>query len=153
MELFEDFTDFIDLMNKFEVPYMVVGGYAVMAHGEPRFTEDFDIWIKPSVENGVKMMKVLAAFGFVLKGLTNKDFEKEDIVIQLGYAPGRIDILGSISGITFDEAYPERVLRKLGDIDIWFIGLGALIRNKESTNREKDRVDVKQLKKLLLKRK
>lgn len=153
MELLEDIVDFIALLNKHDVPYMVVGGYAVMVHGEPRFTEDFDIWIKPSVENGVKMMTVLKEFGFIVKGLSNKDFEKEDIVVQLGYPPGRIDILGSISGVTFDEAYPHKVLRKLGPIEIWFIGLNELIRNKESTGRDKDRADVTQLKKLLLKKK
>ena len=151
MELANDFIDFIQLLNGYEVPYMIVGGYAVMAHGQPRYTEDIDVWIKPSVENGQKMMLVLKDFGFVLKGLTEKDFEKENMVIQMGYAPGRIDMMSSISGVTFDEAYPHRVLKKLNDIDIWFIGLKELIKNKEATGRDQDIVDAKKLKKIFLK--
>ena len=151
MKLTNDYIDFIQLLNENEVPYMVVGGYAVMAHGNPRFTMDFDIWIKPSVEIGKKMMTVLKDFGFVLKGLSEKDFEKDEMVVQLGYEPGRIDILCSISGVSFDEAYPHKVLKKLNNNDIWFIGLKDLIKNKEATGRDQDIVDAKKLRKIFLK--
>jgi predicted nucleotidyltransferase len=152
MELANDFIDFIELLNNHKVEYMIVGGYAVMAHGQPRYTEDFDIWIKPSDVNAEKMMVVLKEFGFVLKGLSKEDFEVEDMVVQLGYPPLRIDLMGSISGVTFDEAFPHKILRKIGQIEMNFIGLNELVRNKETTGRKKDIVDAEQLKKLVIKK-
>jgi len=152
MELANDFVDFIVLLNRFEVAYMIVGGYAVMAHGQPRFTEDLDIWIKPSGENAVKVMNVLKEFGFALKGLSNKDFESENMVVQLGYPPLRIDLMSSIDGVTFDEAYADKTFKSLGENVMNFIGLKELIRNKESSGRKKDMVDAEQLKKLILKK-
>lgn len=152
MELANDFIEFIELLNNHKVEYMIVGGYAVMAHGQPRYTEDFDIWIKPSDVNAEKMMVVLKEFGFVLKGLSKEDFEVEDMVVQLGYPPLRIDLMGSISGVTFDEAFPHKILRKIGQIEMNFIGLNELVRNKETTGRKKDIVDAEQLKKLVLKK-
>ena len=74
------------------------------------------------------------------------------MVVRLGFPPGRIDIVGSISGITFDEVYPERILKKLGNVEIWFIGLNTLIQNKEATGRKKDIVDAEQLRRLILKK-
>lgn len=152
MELANDFIDFIELLNNHKVEYMIVGGYAVMAHGQPRYTEDFDIWIKPSDVNAEKMMVVLKEFGFVLKELSKEDFEVEDMVVQLGYPPLRIDLMGSISGVTFDEAFPHKILRKIGQIEMNFIGLNELVRNKETTGRKKDIVDAEQLKKLVIKK-
>ncbi len=152
MELANDFVDFIELLNSHGVEYMIVGGYAVMAHGQPRYTEDFDIWIKPSSINAEKMMVVLKEFGFVLKGLAKEDFEVEDMVVQLGYPPLRIDLLGSISGVTFDEAFPQKILRKVGQTEMNFIGLNELVKNKETTGRKKDIVDAEQLKKLVIKK-
>lgn len=153
MELANDFVDFIRLLNRHSVAYMIVGGYAVMAHGEPRFTEDFDIWIRPEKSNAEKMMLVLKDFGFALKGISQEDFEQEEMVVQLGYPPLRIDILSSISGVGFEEAYPQRVIKKLGDIEMSFIGLKELIKNKDATGRKKDQLDSEQLKRLVLKRK
>jgi len=152
MELANDFADFVDLLNRYDVRYMIVGGYAVMAHGHPRFTEDFDIWIKPTPENAEKIIVVLKDFGFVLKGLTKSDFEREDVVIQLGYPPLRIDLMSSISGVSFDDAYANHVLKKLGSSQMHFIGLRDLIKNKEATGREKDLLDAKQLNKLIINR-
>src|SRR4051812_19873836 len=94
-----DFADMVDLLNKHSVYYMVVGGYAVAAHGRPRFTEDFDIWIKPERENSLKIWEALKEFGYgEVQGLSPKDFENENMVIQLGFPPLRIDILCGISG-------------------------------------------------------
>lgn len=97
-------------------------------------------------------MVVLKEFGFVLKGLSKEDFEVEDMVVQLGYPPLRIDLMGSISGVTFDEAFPHKILRKIGQIEMNFIGLNELVRNKETTGRTKDIVDAEQLKKLVIKK-
>ena len=152
MELANDFIDFIVLLNKHEVEYMIVGGYAVMAHGQPRFTEDLDIWIKPSSENAVKVIQVLKEFGFSLKGLSENDFESENMVVQLGYPPLRIDLISSIDGVTFDEAYKDKIFKNVGDDKMNFIGLRELIKNKESSGRKKDILDAEQLKRLIIKR-
>ena len=152
MELASDFIDFIILLNRYEVAYIIVSGYAVMAHGQPRFAEYLDIWIKPSEGNAAKVIEVLKEFGFALKGLSNKDFEFENMVVQLGYPPLRIDLMSSIDGVTFEEAYKDKSLKKLGDDTINFIGLRGLIKNKESSGRKKDILDAEQLKKLILKK-
>lgn len=147
-----DFADMIELLNKHLVDYMVVGGYAVAAHGRPRFTEDFDIWIKVEKENSLKIWEALKEFGYGnVKGLSAKDFENETMVTQLGFPPLRIDILGSISGVGFDEAYKESIIRKVGNLEMRFIGLKALIDNKIASGRPKDLLDVKDLKVIQLK--
>ncbi len=151
-ELATDFAEIIDLMNKHSVEYMVVGGYAVAFHGKPRFTEDFDIWIRPTKENCDKAWIVLKEFGFGnLKGLSVADLEKKDTVVQLGYPPIRIDILSSISGVEFEDAYPDSIIRTLGALEMRFIGIRALIKNKIASGREKDLQDAKQLKKIEIK--
>jgi hypothetical protein len=105
----QDFIDFIELLNRHKVDYMIVGAHALAYHGRPRHTGDLDIWIKPSSKNASRMIKVLNDFGFGSLGLTEQDFLKENYVTQLGYPPLRIDILNAISGVEFDEAYINRV--------------------------------------------
>src|ERR1700733_2437906 len=106
----KDFVDFIELLSQHQVDYMVVGAHALSFHGRPRYTGDLDIWIKPSHDNAGKMVEVLMDFGFGSLGLTESDFLKENYVTQLGYPPLRIDILNSISGVEFDEAYSNKVV-------------------------------------------
>lgn len=95
----EDFVDFINLLNRHKVEYMVVGAHALAFHGRPRHTGDLDIWIKPSIFNAEKMINVIDDFGFSSLGLVKEDFLKDNYVTQLGYPPLRIDILNSISGV------------------------------------------------------
>src|SRR5476651_466363 len=114
MILEKDFQEFIELLNKHEVAYMVVGAHALAFHGRPRHTGDLDIWINPSEQNAIKLVDVLNEFGFGSLGLTKSDFLKENYVTQLGYPPLRIDILNTISGVEFDEAYANKVT---GDVD------------------------------------
>ena len=105
MELFNDFRDFIHLLNQHGVEYLVVGGYALAFHGKPRHTGDLDIWINISETNAVKMVTVLDKFGVSSLGLSKADFLKEGYVSQIGYPPLRIDILNSIDGISFPAGY------------------------------------------------
>ncbi|RYG05540.1 MAG: hypothetical protein EOO07_29960 [Chitinophagaceae bacterium] len=141
----QDFVDFIDLLNQHSVEYMVVGAHALAYHGRPRHTGDLDIWIKPSVENALRMIVVLHDFGFKSVGLTEQDFLRENYVTQLGYQPLRIDILNSISGVEFDEAYANKVESNVDDLRINFINVSEFIRNKEASGRTKDLSDIASL--------
>lgn len=143
-----DFQDFIQLLNKHHVKYMVVGAHALAFHGKPRHTGDLDIWIQPSSENANNMLLVLKEFGFSSLGLTIADFMKENYVTQLGYPPLRIDILNSISGVTFEEAIERSLVTQIDDLDIVYIGLAELIQNKTATGRKQDIADLESLEKL-----
>ncbi len=143
----EDFVDFIELLNRHKVEYMVVGAHALAFHGRPRHTGDLDIWIKPSIFNAEKMINVIDDFGFSSLGLVKEDFLKDNYVTQLGYPPLRIDILNSISGVDFDEAYKNRVNGEIDDLNISFINIDDFIKNKHATGREKDLGDINALKK------
>jgi hypothetical protein len=142
-----DFIDFIELLNLHHVDYMIVGAHALAYHGRPRHTGDLDIWIKPSTENASRMIAVLDDFGFSSLGLTEEDFLKDNYVTQLGYPPLRIDILNSISGVEFDEAYSNKVEAEIDDLQVNFINVAEFIKNKEATGRTKDLGDIASLKK------
>jgi hypothetical protein len=142
-----DFIDFIDLLNKYYVDYMVIGAHALAFHGRPRHTGDLDIWIQPSKENAKKMVIVLNEFGFGSLGLVESDFLKEGYVTQLGYPPLRIDILNHISGVEFDEAYLNKIEGEVDGLTVNFINITDFIKNKETTGRSKDLGDIASLKK------
>lgn len=140
-----DFVDFVQLLNDHKVKYMVVGAHALSFHGRPRHTGDLDIWIKPDQENASKMVQVIKDFGFGSLGLNEADFLRENYVTQLGYPPLRIDILNSISGVDFDEAYVARLDTKVDDLEISFISAKDFIKNKQATGRTKDLGDIASL--------
>jgi len=145
MELNQDFKEFIQLLNEKQVEYLVVGGYAVAFHGYPRYTGDIDIWVAISKENAEKVMQVLKDFGFGSLGISEEDFLKQDLVIQLGYEPIRIDILTSLTALSFAECYDFAVLANLDDLLVKFINLENLKKNKLATGRQKDLGDVENL--------
>jgi hypothetical protein len=124
----DDFVDFITLLNLHQVEYMIVGAHALAFHGRPRHTGDLDIWIKPSFENAEKMVIVLKDFGFDSLGLEKEDFLKENYVTQLGYPPLRIDILNTISGVNFDDAYKGKIVGQYENLDISFINIADLLQ-------------------------
>ncbi|MFA6247661.1 MAG: nucleotidyltransferase [Mucilaginibacter sp.] len=148
MILEKDFQEFIELLNKHKVAYMIVGAHALAFHGKPRHTGDLDIWINPTDENANKMLLVINDFGFGSVGLKKEDFLREHYVTQLGYPPLRIDILNSISGVAFEEAYNNRLFIDVDDLTISYIGLGDLIKNKAGTARKQDIADLENLYKL-----
>jgi predicted nucleotidyltransferase len=143
----QNFTDFITLLNKYDVKYLVVGGYAVVVHGFPRYTGDMDIWILKSEENADRLVKVVEEFGFKSVGLTREDFLKKDFITQLGYPPLRIDILNDLANVAFEEAWKNKKAVHIEGLDVHFIGLRDLIDAKETAGREKDIQDIKRLKK------
>ena len=140
--------DFVDLLRAFvdhDVRFMVVGAYALAIHGRPRATGDLDIWIQPSTDNAARVMRALAAFGAPLDQITESDFASPGVTYQLGVAPGRIDILTDLTGLTFDEAWPGRITRPFGEVPVAVIGLAEFIRNKRATGRAKDLGDIEGL--------
>jgi len=147
MTLDPDFEDFIQFLNQYEVDYMIVGGYAMAFHGNPRYTGDLDIWIDISESNAEKILLVIQAFGFSSLGFKKEDFLKENLINQIGYPPLRIDILTNIDGIDFKEAYTQKQVIEIEDLKANYIGLRDLIQNKKTSGREKDIIDVKTLQK------
>jgi len=142
MNLQRDLKEFIELLNSHGVEYLIVGGHAVAYHGHPRYTGDIDFFIRPSAENAARMLTVLVAFGFPDAVLDSATFTEPDKVVQLGRPPYRIDILTSISGVSFDEAWSDRVESELDRLPVCFIGKKSLVSNKRASGRAKDLADV-----------
>ena len=145
MVLNKDFREFIQLLNSHKIKYLVVGGYAVTMHGYPRYTADIDIWFCIDKSNAEKLIEALRDFGFGSLDIKINDFLNPNKVIQLGYPPNRIDLLTSISGVEFDECYPKRVNTDIAGIQIDFIDLESLKKNKKATGRHKDLNDLENL--------
>src|SRR5687767_13369358 len=123
MNLEPDFKEFVELLNRHQVDYMVVGGYALAFHGEPRFTGDMDIWIHRTEENAERMVAVMHDFGTASMGFTKEDFMDDSIVKQIGQPPLRIDILGEIDGVRYEDAVKDKQLYKSQGLSIPFIGV------------------------------
>ena len=145
MPLPEDWRAFIESLNSHGVEYVVVGAVALAHHGLPRYTGDLDILIRNSADNAQRLESVLAAFGFASLGLKAADFSDSYQVIQLGVPPNRIDLLTSLTGVTFDQAWAGRVEARVGETRVNFIGRDALILNKRVTGRAQDRADLEAL--------
>jgi hypothetical protein len=145
METQPDFRELLALFNVHHVEYLIVGGYALAFHGAPRFTGDLDIFVKPDAVNAQRILTALEAFGFASVGLTPNDFERPDQVIQLGVPPVRIDLITSITGVSWDEAWAGRVAGRYGDMPVSFIGREQFITNKRATGRTKDVADLEVL--------
>ena len=137
--------DFVDLLRAFiaaEVRFLIVGAYALALHGRPRATGDLDLWIDATPENADRVMRALASFGAPLEEISAADFAREGVTYQMGMPPGRIDLLTELTGITFADAWDDRLRRSFGDVEVDFIGRAAFIRNKRATGRPKDLGDI-----------
>jgi predicted nucleotidyltransferase len=148
MTLAQDFEDFIKLLHKNEVDYLVVGGYALAFHGKPRHTGDLDIWINNSEANAEKLLLAIADFGLSSLGLTKSDFMQEGYVTQIGYPPLRIDLLNSIDGVKFEDAFQNRLSVDVNGFNVNYIGLKEFIQNKTASGRSQDLADLKEIKKI-----
>ena len=145
MEIQPDFKELLALFNDHRVSYMIVGGYALAFHGAPRFTGDIDIYVNPDRDNAQRIVAALDAFGFASLGLKSADFEQPDRVIQLGVSPVRIDLITSITGVSWDEALAGRVPSTYGDVPIFYIGREQFVLNKRATGRNRDLADLEAL--------
>ncbi len=145
MEAQKDFKELLELFNGHKVEYMIVGSYALAYHGAPRFTGDIDIFVKPSLDNAQRILSALSDFGFGLLSLTIDDFQNPDSVVQLGVPPVRIDIMTSITGVTWQEADQGKLEGVYGDIPVYFLGREQYIANKRAIGRKKDLADLESL--------
>ncbi len=145
MELDRDFSEFIACCVARDVRFLIVGGYALAAHGHPRFTKDLDVWIWLDPDNAARLIRALDDFGFGSLGLDPADFTAPDVVVQLGHAPKRIDLLTSIDGVTFDECWPDHIVVNIGGLAVPFIDIDHLVLNKRASGRLQDLADAEAL--------
>lgn len=141
-------ADFVDLLRAFaaaDVRFLVVGAYALALYGRPRATGDLDVWVDPTPENAVRVMRALREFGAPMTEISERDFASPGVVYQIGVPPGRIDVLTDLTGLTFADAWVGRVRHAFGEIEVDFIGRDAFLRNKRATGRPKDLGDIEGL--------
>lgn len=138
-----DFLDLVDCMIGEKVEYVIVGAFALAAHGFPRATGDIDFFVRPSMENSARVVRALQRFGAPLSSaaVTAADFETPGLVYQIGIVPRRIDVITEISGVSFEEAFASKLVRDVDGRKVAFIGRESLIRNKRASARAKDLID------------
>ena len=140
-----DYKDMLQVLLDNGVKFLLVGAYAMGAHHFPRATGDIDIWVEPSAENSARVYRSLVAFGAPLQEIDESTFATPGIVFQIGVAPRRIDIITTISGVGFAEAYDHGQVIEIEGLPIPVLSLDDLIRNKRATGRDKDRLDADRL--------
>jgi hypothetical protein len=143
-----DWTELCALFNARNVDYLLVGGQAVIAHGYPRLTKDLDLWVRPTSSNGERVLSALEAYGTPLDQLSPLQFENPRTLLMLGRDPFRIDILTDLPGISFDEAWRDRIGIVLDGVAVPVIGKRDLIMNKRTVGRLQDLADADELEKL-----
>lgn len=143
--MFDDFKELLSIFNAQKVKYLVVGGYAVSFHAQPRATNDIDLLIKPDAENAKAVYAALSQFAAPLEGLTAETFIERDKFFRMGRAPVMVDILPEISGVDFDRAWPRRVdavIDPASGLTVSFISSQDLIAAKLAAGRPQDLADV-----------
>jgi len=137
------YKELLQLLNEFEVEYLIVGGFAVMKYSEPRYTKDLDVWVHNSRQNSVRVVEALKKFGAPLDHdkVTAETFTDQQVVYQIGIAPVRIDILTEITGVSFPAAWRRRVASTFFGIPVHFISFDDLVANKQALGRSSDLED------------
>ena len=141
----QDFQDLLRELCDAKAKFLVVGAYALAVHGTPRATGDIDVWIEPTPKNARRVYSALQSFGAPLTELSVDDLTTPDIVFQMGLPPRRIDILTSISGVDFPQAWPNRVEAQFGEVTVPVLGIQEMIQNKRQSGRPKDLIDADEL--------
>jgi hypothetical protein len=143
----EDFRDLLAALIAAEARFVVVGAHAMAVHGVPRATGDLDVWIDARPDNADRVWSALLRFGAPVQsmGVNRDDLLKRDQVVQIGLPPRRIDLLTSISGVAFDEAWDGRVTHEVAGLVVPFLGRAQLVRNKRASGRAKDLADLEAL--------
>lgn len=142
MEVQRDFKELLALFNAHEVDYLIVGAYALAFHGSPRYTGDMDILVRPDRQNAMRILSALDEYGFGSLGLKTEDFSLPDKIVQLGVVPVRVDIITSVTGLSWEEAAASRQNGNYGDVAVNYLGKSAFIRNKRALGRKKDLADL-----------
>jgi len=143
--LHQDWKEFLQLLNSHGVEYLIVGAHALGLHGIPRYTRDIDIFVRMTEDNAALLQEVLQEFGFGSLPITTEDFLTPGRVVQLGVEPYRIDLLTSLTGVDFDDAWSDHVKGEIDGVPVLFIGTRAFRKNKLATGRAKDLADVEAL--------
>jgi predicted nucleotidyltransferase len=141
------FAEMLRALSDAGADFLIIGGYAVAAHGFVRATLDIDIWVRPTRENAVRVMRALIEFGAPLHGMTEQDLTTPGMIYQIGVKPSRIDILTAASGVGFDEAWAARISTTIDGREYPVIGLSELIANKRASGRPQDLTDIDRLEK------
>jgi predicted nucleotidyltransferase len=144
----EDYRDMLHALSDEKVRFILVGAYALAAHGYPRATMDIDIWVMPSTDNAEAILRALSSFGAPLHNLTKEDLQKEGTIFQIGIAPRRIDIITAASGLQFEPTFQRSIPVNIDGIDVRIPSIDDLIINKKSTGRTKDLADAEALESL-----
>jgi len=139
------FREMLSALAEEEVEFLVIGAYALAAHGVPRATGDLDFWIRSSEQNAQRLLRALERFGAPTEDLSVEDFTRENIVVQIGREPSRIDFLTTIDGVEFREAWREKVEVELEGVRLWVLSRNHLVQNKRSVGRTRDLADIEQL--------
>jgi Nucleotidyl transferase of unknown function (DUF2204) len=140
----QHYKELLQLLNESQVEYLIVGGFAVMKYGEPRYTKDLDVWVNNSRQNSVRVVDALRNFGAPLEhdGIDAETFTDKQVVYQIGVAPVRIDILTGITGVEFTDAWKKRVAGTFFGVPVNFISLDDLTTNKQALGRSSDLKDL-----------
>ena len=146
--LSEDYKDMLHALTGEKVKFLLVGAYALAAHGYPRATMDIDIWVMPSSQNADAVLRALRRFGAPLHNLTKEDLQKDGTIFQIGVAPRRIDIITTASGLQFEETYERAMSVSIEGIEVHIPSIDDLIRNKRASGRTKDLADAEALESL-----
>jgi aminoglycoside-2''-adenylyltransferase len=139
------YKELLQLLNEFEVEYLIVGGFAVMKYGEPRYTKDLDLWVNNSAENSLRLVPALKKFGAPVDHdqISAETFTESQVVYQIGVAPVRIDILTEITAVDFSDAWAKRVASTFFGVPVNFISLDHLLTNKRALGRTSDLADLR----------
>ena len=130
-----DSKEFLKLLNSHQVEYLLIGGYAVGYHGYPRATGDMDLWVAIHQNNAEKLVAALSEFGFNPSQLSTNLFLTENQIVRLGVPPLRIKLLTTISGVSFDRCYSERIIDVIDDVEVHIINREHLKQNKQASGR------------------
>lgn len=141
----EDYKEMLQELSAEKVEFLLMGAYALAAHGYPRATVDLDIWVRPSPQNAEAVLRALRHYGAYLRDLTAQDLQNRETVFQIGVAPRRIDIITTASGLEFDDAFKNSISLDIDGILVHVPSIDDLIRNKKAVRRTKDLADVEAL--------
>jgi hypothetical protein len=145
MRVEKDYADFLKLLGAKKVKYLIVGGFAYSFHAEPRYTKDIDLLVEATEKNGAKIVAAITEFWGMKPEVKPADFLRGDMIVQLGFEPVRIDLITSCAGIEFRSAWKNKIRAKYGEIDVFFISLEDLIKNKRAVGRDRDILDARYL--------
>jgi predicted nucleotidyltransferase len=145
MRIEKDFKEFLRSLASRKARFLIIGGFAYSIYAQPRYTKDLDIYIEQSEENAERVLAAIIDFLGGSLGLEKKDLLTPRTFVQLGYPPLRIDVTTHCEGLAFAEAWEKRVVGRYDDVEVFFLSLDDLIKNKTATGRDQDLIDAKKL--------